>query len=356
MTQKHFYMDRDKKTFWRSAVTDAGLYGMSDIWKPKLRIRKNTKVITAGSCFAQNISSRLVKRGYTWLDCEPSPGDGTIDIDRTFNYGIFSFRTGNIYTTRMLRQWVEFAFGVATPNIPPMERDGRFYDPYRQQIEPDGFESAEEMLASREAVFAAIRKAFIEADVLVFTFGLTEAWQDPQTGQEYSMCPGVIAGTYSNDTARFVNHDYTAIIKDFRAAMRIINAHRKTRIRALLTVSPVPLTSTATDDHVLVATTHSKSILRAVAGHFAAFQPYDYFPSYEIITAPISRGSHYASNMRNVTQTGVDSVLAHFFDAIAPFSKGRSQAGRDGGAADASADQDDDVKCDEVVLEAFANG
>ena len=41
------------------------------------------------------------------------------------------------------------------------------------------------------------------------------------------------------------------------------------RARLLLTVSPVPLAATATPNHVLVASIHSKSVLRAVAGELA---------------------------------------------------------------------------------------
>ena len=43
-------------------------------------------------------------------------------------------------------------------------------------------------------------------------------------------------------------------------------ARRTPKLRILLTVSPVPLTATAGDDHVLLATTYSKSVLRAGRG------------------------------------------------------------------------------------------
>ena len=45
-------------------------------------------------------------------------------------------------------------------------------------------------------------------------------------------------------------------------ALRVINPD----LRFLLTVSPVPLTATASGQHVLTATTYSKSVLRSAAG------------------------------------------------------------------------------------------
>ena len=65
-------------------------------------------------------------------------------------------------------------------------------------------------------------------------------------------------------------------------------------LRFLLTVSPVPLTATNSGNHVLVATVDSKSRLRAVAGQLArTVSRVDYFPSYEIISAPPFRGSFF---------------------------------------------------------------
>ena len=58
---------------------------------------------------------------------------------------------------------------------------------------------------------------------------------------------------------------------------------------------------------MLVATTQSKSVLRAVAGSLQdQFRFVDYFPSYEIITAPPFQGKFYEKNQRSVTPEGVN--------------------------------------------------
>jgi hypothetical protein len=125
----------------------------------------------------------------------------------------------------------------------------------------------------------------------------------------------------------------------------------------------VPLTATASGQHVLSATSYSKSVLRAVAGQILAdFRHVDYFPSYEIVTHPIYRGMFFAPNQRSVVQEGVDIVMQNFFDdQLAAFGKEASPKGR--GAGEKASDNTvarrgptvRDVKCEEEILGAFAN-
>ncbi|MFM9937658.1 MAG: GSCFA domain-containing protein, partial [Novosphingobium sp.] len=84
--------------------------------------------------------------------------------------------------------------------------------------------------------------------------------------------------------------------------------------RMLLTVSPVPLIATATDQHVLPATIYSKSVLRAVAGDLAAdHAEIHYFPSYELIIGHPSRGMFFDPDLREVNDFGVNLVMNQFF-------------------------------------------
>jgi hypothetical protein len=130
-------------------------------------------------------------------------------------------------------------------------------------------------------------------------------------------------------------------------------------MRFILTVSPVPLTATAGGEHVLRATTYSKSVLRAVAGQF--FQErddLDYVPSYEVITSALSRGQYFEQNLRGVRREGVDTVMRMFFaehDDEFEFSK--SQAGaevKETNVDNGATDMEDELVCEEVFLEAFA--
>ena len=54
---KNPYLNLGASSFWKSGVTNENPYLMKEIYKKKFSIMQNTKIMTAGSCFAQNISN-----------------------------------------------------------------------------------------------------------------------------------------------------------------------------------------------------------------------------------------------------------------------------------------------------------
>lgn len=307
--------------FWRTAVADKPALNIDQLWTPQFEIGNKDAIVTAGSCFAQHIGRALVERGMNWLDAEPAPA-GLAETDwKAHNYGVFSFRTGNLYTPAMLCQWLEWALGVSLPPDETWAHDGRFFDPFRPAVEPDGFASEDALFASRQATLDAIRTALRRAKVFVFTLGLTEAWQNRQTGLVYPVCPGTVRGTFDPQLHRFCNFGFMDTYGEMVRALELMRSINP-QLRVLLTVSPVPLTATATGEHVLSATTYSKSVLRAVAGQLCEdLCDVDYFPSYEIITGTPFKGAFYQPNQREVTPEGVAFVMQQFFaglDAVQP--------------------------------------
>ncbi len=350
------YEQLPDQAFWKPAVADRDWCDISGMWMPKWDIGPDTKIATFGSCFAQHFSRALTKRGFCWLNCEALPQAASDDLVARYNYNIYSARTGNIYTVASLRQWLDWAFGKAKPPQEIWAKDGRAYDPFRPMIEPDGFADKAEVDRARQATLKALRLVVKRADLLVFTLGLTEGWENASDGHIYAMCPGTAAGDFDPEQHRFVNYDAAGIARDLDHVIGLLRTENPL-LKLLLTVSPVPLTATASGKHVLTATTYSKSVLRGAAGEAAdRYAHVDYFPSYEIITAPVFGGRFFADNQRSVTQTGVNFVMSAFFDALAHQS-GPDQD-RDGPAApepDEATEMEDDLVCEEVMLEAFAD-
>ncbi len=349
----HPYKNLPETAFWRTAVADKNPLQMRGLWAPKFRINKADKIVTAGSCFAQHIGRALEDRGYHWFNAEPAPSGLPPAQRPAFNYGVFSFRTGNIYTARMLRQWLELAYAVSPPFDEVWEQDGRFFDPLRPMIEPGGFATPEEVRASRTAVLAAIRKAVTEANIFIFTLGLTESWQNTSKNVEYAMCPGTGVGQFDPENHVFVNHKMPDILADLTVAITLMQTQNP-ELKVLLTVSPVPLTATASGQHALTATSYSKSVLRAVAGQLSAeMGMVDYFPSYEMITNPAYRGMFFAPNMRTVVEEGVQFVMQNFFDdQAAKFGEEKTITRKQKPKLRKS--QQLDVICEEEMLSAFA--
>jgi hypothetical protein len=348
--------------FWRLAVGQRNPLEIENIWAPKWFLSKEEKVATAGSCFAQHFGPALIDAGYSWYNAEPAPEILPEAVKRSFNYGIFSFRTGNIYTAELLLQWLLWAFGnVTTPNEVWKSND-RFYDPFRPNIEPGGFASASELIASRERTLNAIRRAVIDCSLFVFTLGLTEAWINKASRYVYPICPGTVAGTFDAAEHEFQNYRYEDVRRQLHSALDLMHSLNP-GLRFLLTVSPVPLAATASSQHVLVATTQSKSTLRAVAGDLADERlDTDYFPSFELVSSFPFKGMFYENNMRTVSRDGIDFVMRSFFAAMkAADQRTTNKSPRPVTATSAAenhprsaASLAEDVVCEEILLDAFA--
>lgn len=346
------YDDRPAATFWRSAVAETSPLALREVYARKWEIAPDDRIATAGSCFAQHITRYLRANGFSVLDCEPAPNGLPEAEAGRFGYGLFSARCGNIYTTRQLLQLLREALEGAAPAEPAWERNGRFFDAQRPGVEPNGHASMAELLDHRSFHLAAVRQMVAEMDVFIFTLGLTETWQHRASGTVYPTAPGTIAGAYEREAHAFHNLSVAECLDDMRAVLALVERTRGRPLRVLLTVSPVPLTATGEDRHVLQSTAYSKAVLRATAGQLAAeYETVDYFPSYEIVTNPAARGVFFASNLRGVTPAGVDVVMRSFFEAHGTTAPAAAEGEGEGDVRD---DGDgDDVVCEEAMLDAF---
>lgn len=345
------YIDLPQTAFWKSAVAQLPMLEINSLWRPKINISQSDVVVTYGSCFAQHIGRAMAANGYGWKSFESAPYGMSSETAKTFNFDIFSSRTGNIYTTSLLKQWVDWASGSPSPRE-VWEKAGRYYDPFRPAVEPNGFASEDEVYETRNKTIARFRQSIEKATIFVFTLGLTESWWNSEAGYEYPTCPGTVAGEFNPAKHRFENQTFSRVMESLMAAMSMIRAI-KPSIQFLLTVSPVPLTATNSGQHVLVATSASKAILRAVAGEVAdSHSDCDYFPSYEIITAPPFKGSFFEVNQRSVTRDGVKFVMGSFFRSLNPDAP-QLVPPEPAKIADV-ASSTEDVICEEELLGAFA--
>ena len=277
------------------------------------RLSPSDKVVILFSCFAQHIARHLKESGFNFLVTEtahPLLGRATAEA---YGYGVFSARYGNVYTSRQLLQLIQRAYGHFAPQEAVWSSDGRYYDPFRPSIQPNGFPTLVELELDRAQHLAAVRQAIENMDVFVFTLGLTETWVDAADGSAYPTCPGVAAGVFDPTRHRLLNLSVAQVVDDMKAALGLIR-QRNPHVKVILTVSPVPLMATAEDRHVLVSTVYSKSVLRVAAEVVTQELPYvAYFPSFEIITGAFNRGAYFAEDLRSVREEGVEHVMRLFF-------------------------------------------
>ena len=309
----HPYSTLPAHCFWRQGVAEAAAAELDPVVQAKFTVRRSDLVATAGSCFAQHIARHLAASGFSYYVSETAHPIFDRHIAAAYNYGTFTARYGNVYTSRQLLQLLRRAYGEFVPRDDIwLAADGRCYDPFRPRIQPHGFASEREYRADRARHFAAVRGSVETMDVFVFTLGLTETWVSREDGAAYPLCPGVGAGTFDAARHGFVNLRMAEVLADMQDALDFVR-DRNPRIKFILTVSPVPLAATAEDQHVLVSTTYSKSVLRAVCGELAAqYADVAYFPSYEIIAGAPARSRYYGADLRTVLEPGVTHVMRLF--------------------------------------------
>lgn len=278
----------------------------------KFKLKSTDKVATAGSCFAQRISSELANQGFNYYCTEPAPIFLPGNLHSKYHYKVFSARYGNIYTTAQLWQLWQRAFSLASFDEPIWENEkGKFVDAFRPFVQPGGFDSHEQLLSDRKLHLSSVREMFEHADVFVFTLGLTEYWYSNVSKAILPACPGCKVGQYS-ESYSFKNLDFKEChesLDNFILALNQLNPACK----VILTVSPVPLVATMGKEGAIRATTYSKSLLRIVAEEmYKKWSHVDYFSSYEVFQSCFKQSEYYADNRRNVTSEGVYHVMSLF--------------------------------------------
>ena len=309
----HPYRGIPRYARWDRGISDLAPADVDPVVSFPFRLTHAQPVVTAGSCFAQHISRYLKKAGFNYLVTEPGHPVLGERIATAFNYGVFSARFGNVYTSRQLEQLFRRAYGTFIPEETVWERpDGRLVDPFRPTIQPGGFRTRQELDADRQQHLAAVRAAFERLEVLIFTLGLTECWAATADGAVFPVAPGVAGGAFDPARYTFLNLGVDEVVADmttFIASLRRVNP----AARVILTVSPVPLSATALNRHVLVSTTYSKAVLRVAAEMLVnSLANVSYFPSYEIVTGNFSRGRYFAEDLRSITESGVEHVMSLF--------------------------------------------
>lgn len=341
------YSDLPDHQFWRRSISNVAPHEVDPVVDPRFRIERSARVATAGSCFAQHISRRLSAIGFNYF--VPENGSELSEEERQArHYGVFSARYGNLYTTAQLNQLLEEALGRRVPLDRAWTRpDGRFVDPLRPQIEPAGFATAGEVAEDRAHHLRAVRSAFLESDVFVFTLGLTEAWRSREDGTVFPLAPGVAAGAFDPAKHEFVNFDVDGVARDLFAFLDALK-DANPGVKVILTVSPIPLIATYEPRSVLTSTVYSKSVLRVVAD--MALRRYDwvdYFPSYEIITGSHAGARYYEADAREVNHLGVAHAMRCFFENYVAGGRKRTADARPAAASSSGSG----VICDEETID-----
>jgi len=308
----HPYHDLPAENFWKSFVPQYPWRDLNIAGTANLKLQPVSKIATAGSCFAQHISRHLKMDGNSVYITETPHPLLPPESDEFKSYALFSARYGNIYTARQCIELFLQAFELI-----PMTEDfcidkERIYDLLRPNAVPLGFTSLPEARSDRQYHLKCLRRMFETSDVFIFTLGLTEAWFNQKNYHTYPVCPGTAKGTFDPRQHTFYNFKHSEVLAAMEHLIERL-AGVNPRLKIILTVSPVSLVATRTSSNVLLASSYSKSVLRAVCGELHEKYPQvQYFPSYEIINHAASFGQYLSESLRDVSTRGVQHVMGVF--------------------------------------------
>ncbi|MFC6496555.1 GSCFA domain-containing protein [Gemmobacter lanyuensis] len=229
-----------------------------------------------GSCFARNVEERLELSGAEVLSRKMNVRDLGDTGGRTL--GIF-----NKYTPLSILQELQFAAGERPFPVEAFlpVRDGLFYD---SQLRVNSGDATIDALSARRAEINTAFAQVFKADVVILTLGLIEAWYDHKTDLYLTEMPAPRLIAQEPDRFGFKCLSLDDCTRALQEIHGLLARHGKPGQKVIVTVSPVALGRTFSEDDIIVANMTSKSTLRVAAMEFAdAHTGIDYFPSYETV-------------------------------------------------------------------------
>jgi len=286
--------------------------------KHKKFITKNTKLISFGSCFASEIGRRLLSRGYNYIFTQKTLPHGVTDnLSPSDNIPNFSAYYGILFNSLSLDYIIKRASSDPSlprvlfqwqPNRPSDDRLALYIDPFREGI---CFTSREAYEHEYPIHTEALYQALSSADVIIWTFGLSEAWILEESGLPVSS--GIQSYIKLISKPIFIDErDHFNAFSRFRNYVKSINSNAC----FIVSVSPIPLNASFSEMHIISANALSKAQCMIAAHHCAhAYEDTYYLPSYEYVTECIS--DPWAPDRRHVTDKTVESVIDLFLHLFA---------------------------------------
>ncbi len=249
--------------------------------RPRFRLKPGQKIFTIGSCFARNIEEYLSQLGFIiptlkMVAPDESAGGRPNSILNKFTPAAIFQEVA--WTRKILDRDGVVNWEDVKPLLLEVSQN-KYLDAHLATTTPA---SKDRVLSRRTELFQINREGF-DSDVIVITPGVIEAWLDKHTDlfvQRMPM-PNVVKRVGS-DRFEFKVLTYEECCDFLSRTIDLLDPDGKKSF--LLTVSPVPLSRTFTDQDIIIANQYSKSLLRAVIGRICSERATcDYFPSYESV-------------------------------------------------------------------------
>jgi GSCFA family len=275
--------------------------------KPDFKLHRDDKIFAIGSCFARGIEQALVGRKMQVLSAAPEFASlKPVNKDVTGLGFTNKYNTFSIYNE--LRWALEPEAQFPRGSIVDVE-NGLVVDPHINPTLP--LAGPAETWRRRELIQIVNGRA-AQCRVIFITLGLVEVWRDIETDTSLNSTP--FFNLLELYPERYEVHvtDFAQNLGNLERIHELLSRFGHPDLQIVVTVSPVPLMATFSEQDVVLANTYSKSLLRTVAQHWsAAHGNVHYFPSYEIVQNS-DRSQSWEADLRHVKP----QVVKHIMDAF----------------------------------------
>jgi len=281
---------------------------------PGFKIHRDDRIFAIGSCFARGIEKGLqgvgmqVESAASEFDAFERSRPGVTPLGFTNKYTAFT-------TLNDLRWALEPGCEYPDDGFVAID-DGLWAD---MQTNPTLKYVDLEATRARRRLINQVNARVANCRVVVLTLGLVEGWRDTQTGLYTNMAPLPAMLRDHPNRFRFEITSYDENREALAEIHALLSAHGHADTQIVVTVSPVPLMATFGGRDVVVANTHSKALLRALAEEWSTLHTnVHYFPSFEIATFS-DPALVWEEDLRHVkgqaTQTIIRWFLQHYMEA-----------------------------------------
>jgi hypothetical protein len=272
---------------------------------PGFKMQREDKIFAIGSCFARGVELALIGQKMDVLsrtaefDSFPSM-NGELPLGFTNKYNTFSIYNELCWALDPAAEFPRHSLVDLGNSI--------FYDPHTNPaLQLTGLEQT----IHRREIMQMVTRRISQCRVVIITLGLVEVWRDNTANVFINR---LIPGMLSSYPDRYELH-LTSFVENLSNLERIhglLSQFGHQDVQIVVTVSPVPLQATFSGEDVVIANTHSKSLLRAVAQEWAtSHENVHYFPSYEIVQNS-DRSLTWEEDMRHVKGEVVRHIMSLF--------------------------------------------
>lgn len=253
----------------------------------KLIYKKETNIVSMGSCFANEIAKYFIDNGYNYPIYEKSEANFNCDWNLVFTpfhmnmIAQYSFQ--HLVVDKEDRWW-------------PTDDPNKVRDPFRRNI----IYNKNRCEADFSMHVVDSKTALISCNVLILTLGLIELWTYKYSSYPFYRVPPKKYFEEDPNKYRFSVKNYDDCFNALEMFITRVKRHNANghSMKTILSVSPIPLHATfRTDVDIITANQYSKSVLKSVCNDLTDNYEVFYFPAYEYV---LSQPNPFIEDNRHV--------------------------------------------------------